>query len=484
MSKLPALILVSFFTCLAITANAQGPATLQLGTPIERALGPGQVHEFTVKLEENTYIQVGVEQRGIDVIVRVFSPANKSLGEFDSPTGNEGAENVSFVAVVAGNYRLTVGPLDPKDTTQGRYQIKILELRQATDQELKTSKNQEAVKAKGLALLTDVDEIIPQIKSPQTRIRSQLQAAQLLSESDEKRASKYLSDAILTVKEFLATVDTESQQYGQQYSTIWRLRHDIVQMLAARDPDAALSFLYSTVPPGDPFGNRREQLSQESELELTIANQIMSKDPNRAVQIARRSLKTRYSANLLNTLSQLQRQSPRHATELANEIASKLLNEKLLKNQEAASLAMNSLRFSQTQQRRLQTTTSDIAISREPVLPDDQYRQLFQKVVTEALSYSPSLSSRNGMERMIAWNMLRELQAIGAGVDTIVTGAAATIEKKVLELNGNVNPAVVFQQDTRLRSPVVLLTPHSRQLRKHPRRSRTSSTRNLPLAKP
>jgi hypothetical protein len=435
MGKLPALILVSFFTCFAVTGNAQYPAQVQLsGTPIERVLGPGQVHEFIVKLEENTYIQVAVEQRGIDVVVKVFSPAGKSLGEFDSPTGDEGMENVSFVAVAAGTYRLAVGPLDPTDTTEGRYQIKIVESRQATDQELKISKNQQVVKAKGLALLTDIDELIAQIKSPLTRIRSQMQASQILWESDPKRALKYLSDAMLGVKEFLATLDIEDQQYLQQYSAMWQLRQEIVQTLAARDPDAALSFLRSTAT--DLNGNRMEQ-SQDSELELSIANQVMKSDPKRALQIARQSLKTGYSMNLIGTLSQLQRQNPEGATELANEIVRKLTNEKLLKNSEALNLAMNLLRFAPGPQKSSQTEAPNLEDSRQRLLPDDKYRELFQKAVSEALSYSSPSGSPDGEEKTAAWSILTELQTRGTNLEPIAGVTMATVEKKLAELNIN-----------------------------------------------
>ncbi|HSL55938.1 MAG TPA: hypothetical protein VK868_16145, partial [Pyrinomonadaceae bacterium] len=64
-------------------------------TPVERTLKPGQSQEFTLQLEENTFVQLVVEQRGIDVIVKVFSPGGKSIGEYDSPNGNDGPEHVS-----------------------------------------------------------------------------------------------------------------------------------------------------------------------------------------------------------------------------------------------------------------------------------------------------------------------------------------------------------------------------------------------------
>src|SRR5215207_7227503 len=257
MSKLRALLL-PLAACVLLTsngaANAQGPTTLQLSTPVERTLGPGQIHEFTVTLAENNFVQFVVEQQGVDLIVRVSSPAGKTIGEYDSPNGADGPEHVSFVGIAAGSYRITVSPLDPNDASTGRYQIKLLELREANEQEKKAGKNQELVKAKGIALLAEVEGIIPQIKSPITRVRAQLYIAQLLWDSDEKRAAKYISDAATGVKEFLASVDGGSPQYPQQFQGISQLRFEIINVLSERDPDAALNFLYSTVPPPNPYG--------------------------------------------------------------------------------------------------------------------------------------------------------------------------------------------------------------------------------------
>src|SRR6185295_274540 len=156
MRRLRALLLLPFLIC--ASAQAQNPTPLQLNTPVDRTLGPGQGHAFTVTLPENTYIQLVVEQQGIDVVVKAFSPEGRSLGEFDTPNGNDGPEYASFVSGASGNYSFTVAPLDPAGTTSGRYQIKILELRPATEQELKASQNLEIVKAKGVALLLDLDE--------------------------------------------------------------------------------------------------------------------------------------------------------------------------------------------------------------------------------------------------------------------------------------------------------------------------------------
>src|SRR5690349_12561868 len=184
MGRLRALLLLPFLICVSLTAHAQGPTQLRPNATVERTLAPGQTHEFTVTLEENTFIQLVVEQKGIDVVVKVFSPEGKPLGEFDSPNGNDGPENVSFVGTAAGTYRVTISPLDAANSTSGGYQIKILELRKATEEEIKTGQNLQVVKAKGVALLLDLEETIAQIQSPFTRINAQLLAAELLWEPE------------------------------------------------------------------------------------------------------------------------------------------------------------------------------------------------------------------------------------------------------------------------------------------------------------
>ena len=429
MSRQRALIL-PLFLCAFLTATAQTP--LQPGTPVERTLGPNGSQEFLVNLEENSFIQFVVEQRGIDVLVRVFAPNGKPLGDFDSPNGEDGPEHVSFVAISAGTYRIGVTPLDPNNPDTGKFEIKILELRHATEQELKASKYLEVAKAKGIALLTDLDELIGEIKSPLTRIKAQLQVAQLIWSSDEKRGAKYLIDATNGFKELLASIDGTSQTYPQQYSNISQLRFEIIQVLAQRDPDAALNFLYSSVPPPNPWDQHDSQ-AQESMLEIAIANQIMRNDPNRALQIARRSLKSgRYTGNLIETVNMLRNQNPELAAQLAADIVSKLLNEKFLKKTDAAGLAVQLLSFSQGTMSRGQTVTPNAA--RPSLLLDSQYRELLQKALTEALSYTVPPSRNYTPERDAAWSLLSSLQQFGPELDTVMTGGAAAVAKKFAEI--------------------------------------------------
>jgi len=449
MRKLRALILVSCFigSPLAIIAQ-KGTGTLQLGTPVERQLGPGQIHEFTVTLEENNLIQLVVEQQGIDVIVKVFSPSGKPIGEYDSPNGNEGSEHVSFVSTAAGSYRISVSALDPWDTSTGRFHIKLLEVRAANDQELNASKNLRVVKARGLALVKDIEEIVPQIKSPYNRIKMQLAAGNMLWETDEKLAAKFFSDATISFKEFLASIEPDDK-YFQSYSVMSQLRYEIVQAIAQKDPAGALDFLHSTQTT-DGSSNPRERAAQESAVELSIAEQMARKDPVRALKLARQNLKKGLSANLANTLRQLRQQNPELAVEFAGEIASKLRDEKLLKNTEAASLAAGlvqiyrrwTITFNGNQQ-----GTFDESPPTTSLLPEEQYRALVQQMLSEALSYSPpERVYSHTPERDAAWNLLNGLQTLGSTIDKVVTGGQAAVQKKVAELNGATNATVPFDQ--------------------------------------
>lgn len=433
------LVAFSFICCLlTVTTNAQ-EQSLQPGTPVERQLGPNQTQSFSITLTENQFVQLVVDQRGIDVVARVTAPDGKSLGEFDSPNGDNGPENVSFVAVTAGTYHVGVAPLDRNgNIPDGRFEIRIVEIRQATEQELNASKNLEVVKEKGLDLLGEIEGLIPDIHSPFTRIQAQLQLAQMLWSTDEKRASKYMNDAMMGVKEFLAdTTDANSDAYMRAYGAITQLRGEIIRIMSEHDPEAALSFLHSTRVPPNPYGNDRDQIDQERNMELSIVNQIAAKDPKRAFQVARQILKSGYSSDLIQTVSMLRSKDPELATQLATEIANKLLNEKLLKSPQAAALAMSLVGVCNAGPQKFQRQNRAPV---EPLLPEQTCRDLLQKAAQEALSFQPPPRNAYTPERDAAQNILGSLQSWGQVLDANIEGGAAAVQKKLAELNNAANP--------------------------------------------
>jgi len=70
------------------------------------------------------------------------------------------------------------------------------------------------------------------------------------------------------------------------------------------------------------------------------------------------------------------------------------------------------------------------------LLTDEHYRDLLQKVMTEALSYSQGPTQAYRPERDAAYNLLNGLQRLGPELNTITPGGAAAVEKKLNEMSG------------------------------------------------
>jgi len=109
--------------------SAQENVSLEPGKPIERDLSGGQSHFYKIALTSGQYLRISVSQQGIDVLVALFTPAGKKIGEVDGE-GTVGAEIISAIAATDGAYRIEVRSAE-KTAQAGRYEIKVEELREA-----------------------------------------------------------------------------------------------------------------------------------------------------------------------------------------------------------------------------------------------------------------------------------------------------------------------------------------------------------------
>jgi CHAT domain-containing protein/Tfp pilus assembly protein PilF len=107
---------------------------LELHKAVERELAGGQSHSYRIVLTVGQYLHVIADQRGIDVLLALFGPDDKQVVEIDSLNGTQGPEPLSAIAESSGAYRLEVRSLE-KDAPAGRYEVKIAELRKATEQD-------------------------------------------------------------------------------------------------------------------------------------------------------------------------------------------------------------------------------------------------------------------------------------------------------------------------------------------------------------
>jgi hypothetical protein len=403
------------------------PTSLQVGVAIERPLGPGQSHVFEIKVDEPSYMQLVVEQKGIDVIIRVLGPDGNLVGEYDSPNGSTGPENVIALGPSAGVYRITVTPLDQdRADNEGRYEIKLQELRAATEDELKSLKNAEKLKEKGRELLSDVEAAIPQIHSAENRIRLQLQLAKLLLPTDQKRGLKVLGDAINGLKELLTAIQSADDDNAVEAMNAKQLRIEVFQIVSAQDPEMALNFMRSTRSLIRADYGRQNLRNEETTMEVVLANQIAAADPKRAMQLAEENLKTGYSSSLIQTVQRLRTKAPDLSSKLTRQIVDKLLNDQVLRNTEAIDLSMLLLQSSRPQLR----STSSSRPAENALLEDADRKALLQKLLSEVSNFNGSDSSAS-RERVGIVQMLQGLKSFSAEIESVLPGGAAIIDKKL-----------------------------------------------------
>jgi len=142
--------------------------TLEPGKSVEQQLRGGEEHLYRLNLVAGQYLNLVVEQHGVDVVVTLFDPAAKSLLEIDSPNGTSGPEPVVTVTEISGIYSVSIKSSD-KDAPVGSYQVKVIDLR-----------------------LANVDD------------RRLIEANRILNESSQLRAQRKLDEALPLAERALA----------------------------------------------------------------------------------------------------------------------------------------------------------------------------------------------------------------------------------------------------------------------------------------
>lgn len=126
--------------CLAITGlvllsphAARSQQEIVVGQPLVREMRGGEEHTYQVTLNAGQYARVVVDQQGIDVVLVLLGADGKPLLEVDNNlSGTRGMETVSLLAEASGSYQFNVRSFE-KDAAAGKYELRIEDLRTATD---------------------------------------------------------------------------------------------------------------------------------------------------------------------------------------------------------------------------------------------------------------------------------------------------------------------------------------------------------------
>ncbi len=127
----------------------------------------------------------------------------------------------------------------------------------------------------------------------------------------------------------------------------------------------------------------------ERNLELQLASQIATNDPQRALRIARARLSDGLSYQLVNLLYQVYSTDPAGARELHKDIVDRLRDERLLQNQETLNSAWNL-----------------VGAFPPPQANEETYQQLIEVLTTGALAVVPGASPNN-----LAQNLYQQVKS-------------------------------------------------------------------------
>jgi CHAT domain-containing protein len=186
----------------------QGPGeqvtlTLDPSAPLERELRGGESHSYRLTLAAGQFLRIVVEQRGIDVVVKLFGPSGQPLAEVDSPNGPQGPEPLSILSEQSGEYTLEVRALE-KAAAPGRYEVRIQELRAATLHDRQRIAGEMAfAEASPLAAQQTAEPRLQALEKYQTALELFRLAGDRQREGDALHLMGRVYDALLKPKEAL-----------------------------------------------------------------------------------------------------------------------------------------------------------------------------------------------------------------------------------------------------------------------------------------
>jgi CHAT domain-containing protein/Tfp pilus assembly protein PilF len=101
------------------------------GQTLEREMTGAETHRYKFDLQANEFFQVRVEQKGIDVLLKLLGANGQVVARMGSPSERQGPETLSFVMEKSGSFVLELSGFDVT-AEKGNYTIKREASRTAT----------------------------------------------------------------------------------------------------------------------------------------------------------------------------------------------------------------------------------------------------------------------------------------------------------------------------------------------------------------
>ena len=118
-------------TAAAPSQSTQATTSLVLDKPIESLIAAGEAQSYTLTLTSGQYAHISVDQRGVDVVVSIYAPEGTKARPSRQSKRRQRHRASFLVAETSGAYRVELLSTSPKKS--GKYEVKLEELRTATD---------------------------------------------------------------------------------------------------------------------------------------------------------------------------------------------------------------------------------------------------------------------------------------------------------------------------------------------------------------
>ena len=221
------------------------------------------------------------------------------------------------------------------------FSFPFLVLAQTSTEEAKEKERQKS------DLLEQILADVPNLKLGENRAFVLAKVGNQLWETDEKRARSLFQNAVgeLINAQILAEANRKSAAYQNDLLNGQGTRPQILNIIASRDAELALEYLYKTRPAAlakafspqpaqknsrisEALTNNRYLAESEFNLEQSFIRLAADQNPERAAALLKESIKKGFSNETLNLLKRLYGKDAETANELASEIAEKLIRSK------------------------------------------------------------------------------------------------------------------------------------------------------------
>lgn len=104
-----------------------------LGSEVRYQIEDAVSQGFSVQLEPGEYLDISIEQHGVDVAIEVWDPQGESYMKIDSPSGEQGTERIELWSEEGGRYRIEVEPFE--GSVPGAYTVRPMVRRLAEERD-------------------------------------------------------------------------------------------------------------------------------------------------------------------------------------------------------------------------------------------------------------------------------------------------------------------------------------------------------------